>query len=156
MKGALPRDLFLILGPLHRLSQHMTERTEAMHNMKKLILSVFIFTFGFATATHAQQVNMLLTKQLSPLTALVLEAAECRIFCVPRLSSPVKRDYRNVADCRGQRNARFDLQPRRGRSYSFASHSKEARRAPGTFNLARHRPIRRETYRRTLNERTVV
>ena len=34
-----------------------------MHNMKKLILSVFIFTFGFATATHAQQVNTLLTKQ---------------------------------------------------------------------------------------------
>ena len=35
-----------------------------MHNMKKLILSVFIFTFGFATATRAQQVNTLLTKQL--------------------------------------------------------------------------------------------
>src|SRR5246500_5849328 len=35
-----------------------------MHNMKKLTLSVFIFTFGFATATHAQQVNTLLTKQL--------------------------------------------------------------------------------------------
>ena len=35
-----------------------------MHNMKKLIISVFIFTFGFATATHAQQVNTLLTKQL--------------------------------------------------------------------------------------------
>src|ERR1043166_7094188 len=35
-----------------------------MHNMKKLILSVFKFTFGFATATHAQQVNTLLTKQL--------------------------------------------------------------------------------------------
>jgi quercetin dioxygenase-like cupin family protein len=34
-----------------------------MHNMKKYILSVFIFTFGFATATHAQQVNTLLTKQ---------------------------------------------------------------------------------------------
>ena len=34
-----------------------------MHNMK-LILPVFIFTFGFATATHAQQVNTLLTKQL--------------------------------------------------------------------------------------------
>jgi hypothetical protein len=28
--------------------------------MKKLILSVFIFTFEFATATHAQQVNTLL------------------------------------------------------------------------------------------------
>jgi hypothetical protein len=36
-----------------------------MHNIKKLILSVFIFTFGFATATHAQQVNTLFTKQLS-------------------------------------------------------------------------------------------
>ena len=36
-----------------------------MHNMKKLIPSVFIFTFGFATATmHAQQVNTLLTKRL--------------------------------------------------------------------------------------------
>ena len=35
-----------------------------MHNMKKIILSVFIFTFGFAAATHAQQVNTLLTKQL--------------------------------------------------------------------------------------------
>jgi quercetin dioxygenase-like cupin family protein len=37
-----------------------------MHNMKKLILSVLIivFIFGFATATHAQQVNTLLTKQL--------------------------------------------------------------------------------------------
>jgi quercetin dioxygenase-like cupin family protein len=35
-----------------------------MHNMKKLIISVFIFTFGFATATLAQQVNTLLTKQL--------------------------------------------------------------------------------------------
>ena len=35
-----------------------------MHNMKKLILSVFIFTFGFGTATHAQQVNTLLTKHL--------------------------------------------------------------------------------------------
>ena len=35
-----------------------------MHNMRKLILSVFIFTFGFATATRAQQVNTLLTKQL--------------------------------------------------------------------------------------------
>ena len=32
--------------------------------MKKLILSVFIFTFGFATATHAQQVNTLFIKQL--------------------------------------------------------------------------------------------
>src|SRR5713226_7721940 len=41
-----------------------TLRTEAMHNMKKLILSIFIFTFAFATATHAQQVNTLLTKQL--------------------------------------------------------------------------------------------
>jgi hypothetical protein len=35
-----------------------------MHNMKKLILSVAIFIFGFATATHGQQVNTLLTKQL--------------------------------------------------------------------------------------------
>ena len=35
-----------------------------MHNVKKLILSVFIFTFGFATATHGQQVNTLLTRLL--------------------------------------------------------------------------------------------
>src|SRR5260370_27313015 len=35
-----------------------------MHSMKKLILSVFIFTFGFATSKHAQQVNTLFTKQL--------------------------------------------------------------------------------------------
>ena len=35
-----------------------------MLNMKKLMLSVCIFTFGFATATHAQQVNTLLTKKL--------------------------------------------------------------------------------------------
>jgi quercetin dioxygenase-like cupin family protein len=32
--------------------------------MKTLISSVFLFTFGFATATHAQQVNTLLTKRL--------------------------------------------------------------------------------------------
>jgi quercetin dioxygenase-like cupin family protein len=32
--------------------------------MKKLILSVFIFTFGFAAVTHAQQVNTLFTKRL--------------------------------------------------------------------------------------------
>src|SRR5262245_51288351 len=36
----------------------------AMHNMKKLLLSVFILTFGFATATHAQHVNTLFTKKL--------------------------------------------------------------------------------------------
>ena len=35
-----------------------------MLNVKKLILSVFIYTFGFATATHAQQVNALFTKKL--------------------------------------------------------------------------------------------
>ena len=35
-----------------------------MHNMKKLVLSVFISTFGFAAATHAQQVKTLFTKQL--------------------------------------------------------------------------------------------
>src|SRR5262245_61679508 len=44
-----------------------------MHNMKKLILSVFIFTFGFATATHAQQVNTLLTKQLPEATGKEIE-----------------------------------------------------------------------------------
>jgi hypothetical protein len=36
-----------------------------MHNMMKLFLSVFVFTFGgFAAATHAQQVNTLFAKQL--------------------------------------------------------------------------------------------
>ena len=35
-----------------------------MHNMNKLILSVFVCSFGLATATHAQQVNTLLTKRL--------------------------------------------------------------------------------------------
>jgi quercetin dioxygenase-like cupin family protein len=35
-----------------------------MHNIKKLILSVSVFIFGFATATQGQQVNTLLTKQL--------------------------------------------------------------------------------------------
>jgi quercetin dioxygenase-like cupin family protein len=35
-----------------------------MDNMKKLILSVFILSLGIATATHAQQVNTLSTKQL--------------------------------------------------------------------------------------------
>jgi quercetin dioxygenase-like cupin family protein len=35
-----------------------------MHTMKKLILSAFICTCGFATAAHAQQVNTLFTKQL--------------------------------------------------------------------------------------------
>jgi quercetin dioxygenase-like cupin family protein len=35
-----------------------------VHNANKLILSVFIFTFGFATAMHAQQVNTLFTKPL--------------------------------------------------------------------------------------------
>ena len=35
-----------------------------MNNMKKLILSVFTFTIGFPTTTHAQQVNTLLAKRL--------------------------------------------------------------------------------------------
>ena len=35
-----------------------------MHNMKTLILSIFIIIFGFATTTHAQQVKTLFTKQL--------------------------------------------------------------------------------------------
>jgi quercetin dioxygenase-like cupin family protein len=35
-----------------------------MHNMKKIILSVFIFIFDFGAATHAQQVTTFLTKQL--------------------------------------------------------------------------------------------
>ena len=41
-----------------------SERTEPMHHMLKLILSVFTFTLGLSTGTHAQQVNTLLTKRL--------------------------------------------------------------------------------------------
>jgi hypothetical protein len=35
-----------------------------MHTKKKLIPSVFIFAFGFTTATYAQQGNTLFTKKL--------------------------------------------------------------------------------------------
>ena len=49
-------------SPSDIAADHRKDRSDA--NMKKLILSVFIFTFGFAMATHAQQVNTLLTKQL--------------------------------------------------------------------------------------------
>jgi quercetin dioxygenase-like cupin family protein len=35
-----------------------------MNTMKKLILSLFVVAAGFATTTHAQQVNTLFTKQL--------------------------------------------------------------------------------------------
>src|ERR1700748_570042 len=35
-----------------------------MHASKRLLRSVFVFIFGCATATHAQQVNTLFTKQL--------------------------------------------------------------------------------------------
>jgi len=35
-----------------------------MHSMKKLLFSLFIFTFGFTTARYAQQVNTLFTKRL--------------------------------------------------------------------------------------------
>lgn len=44
-----------------------------MHKMTKLILSVFMFTFGFATATRAQQVNTLLTKRLPEVPGKVIE-----------------------------------------------------------------------------------
>ena len=49
--------------PLHP-RHHMTERKEAVDNVKNLILSVFILTFGYAVATGAQEVNKLLTKPL--------------------------------------------------------------------------------------------
>jgi quercetin dioxygenase-like cupin family protein len=39
------------------------ERTKAMHNMKKLILSLFVLTL-VGTAAHAQTVDTLLTKKL--------------------------------------------------------------------------------------------
>jgi quercetin dioxygenase-like cupin family protein len=51
-----------VLEPV--ISARHSERTEAMQDMKKLILSVFVFTFGFAAGTHAQQVDTLLTKRL--------------------------------------------------------------------------------------------
>src|SRR5207244_11974226 len=45
-------------------SQHIHVMQEPMRNIMKLILSVSIFNFGLDTATHAQQVNTLLTKKL--------------------------------------------------------------------------------------------
>src|SRR5260221_12286571 len=68
-QSSRPLWTFRLLHSKH----HITERTEAMHNMKKLILSVFIFTFGFATATHAQQVHTLLTKQLPQAPGIEVE-----------------------------------------------------------------------------------
>jgi quercetin dioxygenase-like cupin family protein len=46
------------------IAAHHLERIEAMHNTKRLILSVLIFSLGFGTATHAQQVKTLFTKRL--------------------------------------------------------------------------------------------
>ena len=46
------------------IAEHHPERAEAMDNVKKLILFVSIFIFGFVTATHAQRVNTLFTKKL--------------------------------------------------------------------------------------------
>src|SRR5438067_2072863 len=43
--------------------------------MKKFILSVFIFTFGFATAMHTQQVNKLFTIQLQEAPGKEIEDA---------------------------------------------------------------------------------
>ena len=82
-----------------------------MHNMKKLILSVFIFTFGFATATHAQQVNTLLTKQLPEAPGkdrrfVSLEArSRCelnwaRLGCLPEARAI--RAYFRVTESRGR------------------------------------------------------
>jgi quercetin dioxygenase-like cupin family protein len=50
--------------PEQVIAAHHSERTEAMHSMKKPLLSLSIFTFGFTTATYAQQVNTLFTKRL--------------------------------------------------------------------------------------------
>lgn len=44
-----------------------------MRDMKKLILFVVVFAFGFAAATHAQQVNSLFTKQLPELPGKEIE-----------------------------------------------------------------------------------
>ena len=51
--------------------------------MKKLILSVFIFTFGFATATHAQQVNTLFTKQLPETPGKEIEVITVNYVSLP-------------------------------------------------------------------------
>ena len=45
-------------------AEHHVERPEAVHDMKKLILPVFLFAFGFTATTHGEQVKTLLTKKL--------------------------------------------------------------------------------------------
>jgi len=44
-----------------------------MHNMKTLLLSIFVSTFGFPTATYAQQVSTLFTKALQELPGKEIE-----------------------------------------------------------------------------------
>ena len=63
-----------------------------MHNMKKLILSVFIFAFGFATATHAQQGNTLLTKHLPE-----VPGKEIEVITVNYAQEPSTRSHRHDA-----------------------------------------------------------
>jgi quercetin dioxygenase-like cupin family protein len=46
------------------MAAHHAERPEAVHDMKRLILSVSLFAFGLAATTHGPQVNTLLTKKL--------------------------------------------------------------------------------------------
>jgi quercetin dioxygenase-like cupin family protein len=47
------------------IAKSYSERIEAMHNTKKLVLlSIFIFTFGAVMTMQAQQVNTLFTRQL--------------------------------------------------------------------------------------------
>ena len=60
-----------------------------MHHMKKLILSLFIFTFGFATAAYAQQVNTLLTKTLPEAPGKEMELITVRY--APGASDPIHR-----------------------------------------------------------------
>ncbi len=72
------------------------ERSEAVRNMKKLILSAFIFTFGFATATHAQPVNRLLTKQL--LEAPGKEIEVITVNYAPGSVDAIHRHYAHAVD----------------------------------------------------------
>jgi quercetin dioxygenase-like cupin family protein len=59
--------------------------------MKKLILSVFIFTFEFATATHAQQVNTLLTKQLPVAPGKEIEVITVNVNYAPGAVDTIHR-----------------------------------------------------------------
>ena len=69
-----------------------------MHNMKKLILSVFIFTFGSVTATHAQQVNTLFTKPLPEAPGKEIEVLT--VNYAPGASDVIHRRSGSLTDSR--------------------------------------------------------